>query len=174
MSDLTVLQNCATVQLTKGQNTLIDAKNSEMTSSVKWQAVWQEANQSYYAVGEPGGCRQYLHRATVATRDGEIKSGMQVDHKNRDTLDNREDNLRVATSGQNRCNAKKKSWRGGMSSKYKGVNFHKAQQKWRATISVGRKQTHLGTFASEIDAARAYNVAATRMFGEFARINEDV
>lgn len=94
-----------------------------------------------------------------------------VDHKNGDRLDNRRSNMRPATSRQNNCNRKKSA---GKSSIYKGVcawDRHKNGSAWRASIRLDGNLTHLGYFRSELDAARAYDSAAIKLFGEFARPN---
>jgi hypothetical protein len=84
-----------------------------------------------------------------------------VDHINHDTLDNRKCNLRLATkqqNNQNRICTKGTSHYKGVYRKYKG---------WAAQIC----KTHLGTFKTEEDAARAYNKKARQLFGEFACLN---
>ncbi len=93
--------------------------------------------------------------------------GLQVDHINHDTLDNRRENLRICTEQQNKMNRRPE--RGAMS-KYKGVCPKKG--KWRAVLC--RKE--LGMFDTEIEAAIAYNNAAFEKFGEFAYLNniEDI
>lgn len=55
---------------------------------------------------------------------------------------------------------------------YKGVSWNKATSKWRAYIQKDGKLHHLGLFTDEIEAAKAYNKAATEMFGEFANLNK--
>ena len=115
-----------------------------------------------------------MHRAVAEHRGDDILCEHEVDHRNRDTLDNRRENIRVATVGQNRANSRKKLWRGGKSSQYKGVSFLKHNGRWRALI-VKDKQAHvIGYFGSEIVAARAYNRAAVEFHGEFARVNEGI
>lgn len=88
-----------------------------------------------------------------------------VDHKNGDTLDNRRCNLRSATSSQNNRRRKSKG-----SSSFKGVSWDAKNLKWRASICVGR-EINLGRFLSEEDAAQAYDQAALKHFGEYARCN---
>lgn len=106
--------------------------------------------------------RRYLHRVIM-----NAPPGVEVDHINGDTLDNRRCNLRFATSTQQKCNQRP---RGG-TSKYKGVGWHKRDRKWRAQITYHGKQISLGYFDGELGAAFAYDVAARILFGEFARLN---
>jgi hypothetical protein len=94
---------------------------------------------------------------------------MLVDHKNCNTLDNRRANLRLATHSQNMCNRPKSSAK--TTSKYRGVHFDKQRGKWVAKIQVNRKIIWLGYFDSENDAAKAYDNAAKKIHGEFARLN---
>ncbi len=89
-----------------------------------------------------------------------------VDHKNGDVLDNRRSNLRVCTKIQNGQNRKlgKNNTTG-----FKGVSRHR--KNFKASIKLAGKAIHLGTFNNPLEAARAYNDAALRCFGEFARVN---
>lgn len=95
-------------------------------------------------------------------------TGLEVDHINLDTLDNRRSNLRVATRSQNAANRRRQS---NNSSGYKGVSWNKERKKWHAYICVGRKHITLGRFNSIVQAARAYNDAALTFFGEYAKLN---
>jgi hypothetical protein len=92
-----------------------------------------------------------------------------LDHVNGDKLDNRKENLRRATQQENLRNKAKTESK--TSSKYKGVSWHSTANRWRAYIVVDYKQIYLGLFDSEEDAAVAYNVKASELFGEFARLN---
>jgi hypothetical protein len=78
-------------------------------------------------------------------------------------------NLRVATRRQNTCNRRKTKSK--TSSQYIGVYFDKYSQLWAAKIKYMDKTIWLGRFKSEIDAARAYDRAAIKYHGEFARLN---
>jgi hypothetical protein len=90
-----------------------------------------------------------------------------IDHIDRDTSNNRIDNLRLATKQQNAANAAPS----GGSSKYRGVSKMADSGKWRAYISKDGKQKYLGTFLDEKQAAAAYDTHAKRLFGEFAYLN---
>lgn len=91
-----------------------------------------------------------------------------TDHKDLDGLNNCRSNLRPATHSQNHQNEPK---RRGTSSRFKGVYWHTKRARWIATVKLNGKKQHLGSYTSEADAARAYNVAAKNAFGEFARLN---
>jgi hypothetical protein len=95
-------------------------------------------------------------------------AGLLVDHRNGIGLDNRRANLRLATNSQNGCNKPKKK---NTSSQFIGVSFHKKAGKWACFIRNKGRRTWLGSFESEIDAARAYDEAAKKYHGEFARLN---
>ena len=92
-----------------------------------------------------------------------------VDHINGNTCDNSIGNLRWAHRNENSRNCKKQK---NTSSKYKGVHFHKGKRKWQASICVTGNRKHLGYFDNEQAAGMAYNTAAEKYFGEFAKLNE--
>ena len=90
-----------------------------------------------------------------------------IDHINRNGLDNRRANLRLATVAQNAWNSKKRRSCSG----YKGVCYDKAKRRWRAAIVHHGRRIHLGYFKDKIPAAKAYDDAAKKYFGQFARTN---
>lgn len=90
-----------------------------------------------------------------------------VDHINGDKSDNRIENLRPASKAQNAQNARK---RAGSRSPLKGVNWHQQIGRWRAKIKVNSRSVSLGCFATEKEAHAAYQAAAAKYFGEFARV----
>ena len=87
---------------------------------------------------------------------------IEADHRDLDPSNDRWDNLREATSSQNKGNARR--WRNNQLG-VKGVWFHK--QKGKFTSQCGHK--HLGLFATAGEAYAAYLAAAEAKFGEFAR-----
>ncbi len=90
-----------------------------------------------------------------------------IDHKDTDPTNNKFDNLRCATEGQNRANSKKRS---DNTSKYKGVSWDPINSKWVARIRVPKgKYSNLGRFCDPEEAHAAYCRAATELHGEFAR-----
>lgn len=107
---------------------------------------------------------EFLHRRIM----GEPKN-KQIDHINHDKLDNQKKNLRTATNRQN-CMNKPASSRGG--SEFKGVHWEFSADKWRARIKVKGILKSLGCFNDEVEAAKAYNEAALKHFGEFAYLNK--
>lgn len=110
----------------------------------------------------------YLHRALTRAGSGQI-----VDHINRNSLDNRKANLRIASSAVNNINrGKNKTWRGkATSSKYKGVSWDNKRKKWHSYIWRDYKKMPLGYFIEERDAARAYDTIAYELHGEYAYLN---
>jgi len=108
----------------------------------------------------------WLHNEII-----ENPNGLLIDHINRNGLDNRKINLRLATRAQNTCNCKKRK---GCSSKFKGVSYHNSisgPKRWQAYIHANGRRIYLGVFLTEVEAARAYDSAARMYHKEFAQLN---
>ena len=148
------------IRLNNGAVSIVDDDLYEVLSSYHWSFSGGGSHGGYaYAKGG-----KYMHRLVIGATKDQI-----VDHKNGNTLDNRRENLRVCTQQENRRNSRKMKT---AASPYKGVMRVKNREAWRAIIKVGGKPTYLGYFKQEVDAARAYNEAAKKFFGEFAVLNE--
>jgi len=98
----------------------------------------------------------------------EAPPNVEVDHINRNPLDNRRDNLRYCNSSQNKCNRLKQH---NNKSGYKGVSWHKQRKKWTVRCGHHGKHHYIGLFDDKEDAARAYDAAARRLHGDFAQLN---
>ena len=103
-----------------------------------------------------------MHRSLM-----KAQRGQQVDHRDRNPLNNQKSNLRFSTQAENLLN---KAVRKDSASGYKGVR--RRGIRWRAYIHVQGRRKHLGTYTTKVEAARAYNEAALKHHGEFAYQNE--
>lgn len=106
----------------------------------------------------------YLHKV-IGKR---IRIDGETDHKNRCGLDNTRSNLRPATRSQNVANQELTSRN---TSGIKGVCFAAWAGKWRALIRIDGQTRHIGYFSTAEEAAKAYDDAARKRFGEFACVN---
>jgi hypothetical protein len=77
-----------------------------------------------------------------------------VDHKNNDKLNNRLENLQLISQRENSSKDKN-----GGTSKYTGVNWHKASNGWVSQITINGKRKHLGSFPCELEASKHYQAA---------------
>jgi hypothetical protein len=161
------------IELTQGYSAIVDDVDYERVMAMGSWSVdihgQKPLHMAYAATytkngGEHSWTTTRMHRVIV-----QAKRGMDVDHINHDGLDNRRANLRVCSHAENIRNKRKSR---GTSSIYKGVSWHKSRGKWEAYIIVSGRKTHLGLYADEAEAARAYNEAAREMFGEFAFLND--
>lgn len=109
-----------------------------------------------------------LHRCILErllSRD--LLPGEECDHVDGDVTNNRRNNLRLATSSQNKQNRKRIKNRYG----FRGVCRDRRTDNWYAQIKVRGKHYGLGSYATAVEAAKAYDVVAYRTFKEFAVLN---
>jgi len=151
------------IPLTQDKFAIVDADDYDRLNKYKWYASKKRRN--YYAKRRGPHGIVAMHRVIL-----NAPRGLVVDHINHNGLDNRKENLRLCTVAQNCRNArpcnKPNQW-----SKYKGVTFHKRKNRFMAAIRYNRKKYFLGYFKNETDAAKAYDKAAKKFFGEFAYLN---
>ncbi len=125
-------------------------------------------SQNWYAAAskrnpETNSHSLYMHRLIT---DAPI--GFDVDHIDGNSLNNCRSNLRILTHSQNLTNQRKQC---GRHSRFKGVSHFKPADCWRAYIYIDRRYVHLGYFDDEQSAARAFDAAAVKHHGEYARLN---
>ena len=152
-------QQVAEIPLTRGLVALIDGEDVGRVIEHTWYVV-DNGRGGLHATNRKAG---RLHRFILKLTPDDP----EVDHANGNGLDCRKSNLRFATRSQN--NANRDRFVGLHTSKFRGVSRHKG--KWRVAIRVNHKQIGLGRFDDEMEAAEAYDEAAIKHFGEFARLN---
>lgn len=146
-----------------GSSVLIDVNDVQKVYAFAWTTRGSSGGRYVYTGS--GGRPIYMHRLILGAKEGQY-----VDHVDHDTLDNRRANLRLCSQSENARNMVRHVT---ATSQFKGVSICKQTSRWVATIHTPRK-VHLGYFASEFDAAVAYDAAARRMFGSFAQCNFEV
>lgn len=106
-----------------------------------------------------------VHLAIWIMHNGEIPEGMEIDHINGNPLDNRIENLRLASRSQNAFNTRiRKSNKSGV----KGVNWNKANNNWRARITVNKKEIEIGSYETIEEAKVAIAAARIKYHGDYA------
>lgn len=144
---------------------LVDRADQSWLERFAWHLICPRRQSPHAASGKAKnhGGQRLLHRAILNLKDGEI-----VDHINGNGLDCRRANFRPCVQKENARN--RRSHRGS-SSRFRGVSWCKRDKRWVAQIGVDYTRNHIGRFASEIEAAKAYDAEATKRFGQFARLN---
>lgn len=154
------------LELTRGFTALVDDEDYASLSRYSWYTV--NGRGCFYAGRLEGGRLLLMHRVIL-----DAPADRQVDHVHRHDLlkiiDNRRENLRLATPSQNQMNRRKP--RGEYSSRFKGVYWERDRRRYRAAIRLNGKSLRLGRYRHEEDAAKAYDVKAVELFGEFAATN---
>jgi len=149
------------IPLSQGKFAIVDPEDFDELSQYKWTAA--KSPNTFYAVRSDHGRQIRMHRLIT-----NAPKGLVVDHINHNGLDNRKSNLRLCTRSENARNQRPQTNR---SSKYKGVCWHKNQKKWLARVYSNGVTYHLGSFKSQIAAAKAYDKKAKQLFGKFACLN---
>lgn len=150
------------IAMAGGYDVIVDAVDLPLVTQYRWRAYAVKGKVSnaeiIYARTGVGKNRITMHRLLAEYK--------LVDHCDGDGLNNRRSNLRNATAKQNCANSRKR--RVKTSSRFKGVSFHKQISRWVAQAA----GSYLGSFVNEVEAAKAYNRAAKKLWGKFARLNE--
>jgi hypothetical protein len=182
------------IKLTQGYFALIDPADYPRLSRYNWRICRTKGKNTLYAersIRLPNGKyprilmhRQIMSHYPLTTNHHSLTANHHplttnhsasaiepqatvIDHINRNGLDNRRANLRLATVTQNAWNSKKRNSRSG----YKGVWFAAEKGLWRAAIVNEGRKIHLGYFKDKTAAARKYDEAAKKYRGQFALLN---
>ena len=158
------------VSLTRGFVATVDDRDVEWLSEFNWCTLPKSTTvyaQSYTA--RPNRRTIRMHIEIWERHNGSIPEGFTVDHQNRDGLDNRLENLRLATPAQQAMNVGPNR---NTSSQYKGVSWRRNGSKWVAQIQLDGRKLSVGYFDSEIEAAVAYDMAALEHYdADFSYLN---
>jgi len=155
------------ITLSQGKVAQVDDDMFEYLNQWKWTAYKNPKDKTWYALRATGGRKNhktiYMHREIMNPQ-----AGMEVDHKDGNGLNNQKGNLRICTKSQNQYN---KSIQKNNKSGYKGVWFDKIRLRWAVSITIDGKSRRIGRYTDIVQAARAYDEAAKRYYGEFAKLN---
>lgn len=159
----------AEIQLPHGLVTMVDDSDFEWLNQWNWSKCGSYvARTGRKSDGMLRGKTIKMHRQIMGVNDSLI----QVDHRDRNKLNNHLRNLRLCSKSENACNVLLQS---NSSSGYKGVEYRnglRVKNHWMARIMVSGKVKYLGHYSTKEQAAVAYNQAAIKYFGEFACLNE--
>ena len=146
------------IQLTNSDKlAIVDNEDYDKLATKKW---W--LSPGGYAVSKSRYKSALMHRVVMNPSEEDY-----IDHKNRNKLDNRKNNLRICDQSYNMANSKTPSHN---TSGFKGVSFSKTEKKYKAYICRKGVKYNLGTYATVEQAAQAYKTKAEQLFGEYARV----
>lgn len=173
MNNFITLPLSAYVDLSLGRKALIDWRDLEWVQNYKWYFKPSRTTEGYAVRLKSINGKLltiFMHREIFFMHNPETDiSSKQIDHVNRQPLDNRLGNLRSATCSQNHAN---KSISRNNTSGFKGVSYHKKTNTWKAQISCNGTDKSLGYYSTPEEAAFVYNKACKELFGEFGYLNE--
>jgi hypothetical protein len=132
---------------------LVDDEDYERITQDKWHITGGSSGLCVVRTNKSYGPWLILMHHEVI---GKPPSGMETDHINGNTLDNRKENLRHVTHRQNMQNRHQRK-----TSRFPGVSAFR--DKWRSDIRIKGKSKYLGIFKDEMEAFCAYRRAVERL-----------
>ena len=151
-------QNCCYAYTNDGTKFIFDICDANVVNRQGWHL-----SRRGYVAGKEKRRERPLHKMLL-----QVDSGFDIDHINRDKLDNRRSNLRVCSHHSNCLNQSKRSTN---TSGYMGVSFSKNMKKFESYIHHNGVKKSLGFFTSPEEAAICRDVAAKRIFGKYCYLN---
>ena len=150
------------IKLTQGECAMVDDEDFEWLNQFNWSVFKYKNTDTMYAKrNSPSTPRTVsMHREIMSN-----PKDMGVDHIDGNGLNNQRKNLRNCTSGENSRNRGKQI---NNTSGFKGVSWRKQKKRWRASISLNKKQIHLGYFSNKEEASKVYKKACDKYHGEFS------
>jgi hypothetical protein len=159
-----LIPNTRLIRLLRKMFAVVDEDMFDELNKYDWHI--HDSNGMFYAARHDNSDKDRkmikMHSQIMKVGDDSV-----VDHINGNGLHSYRSNMRACTSQQNSMNAKPKN----RTSKFKGVCWKASNKKWCATIGFNYKKIHIGYFKLEEDAARAHDVRARELHGEFAWLN---
>lgn len=156
----------AWVELTRGSLALVDPEDGNWLGKWNWTTLVRGVKRCAVR-RENRGRYIYMHREIMKPDADQL-----VDHIFGNSLDNRRRKLRNCIEQSNHVNVLPQRKR--TSSRFKGVYHDRRRGQWQAYVNVLGKRYRLGRFATEVEAAEAYDAKAIELHGEFARTNRSL
>lgn len=155
------------IPLTRGKFAIVDERDAEWLNEWRWNT-----NNTGYAMRRDNetGKTILMHRE-IYSHYRELPSGVDLDHRDRNKLNNSLSNLRPASRSQNVINGSRRMHN---TSGVAGVAFHKRIGKWQAYITQDGKRQHLGYFKNFEDAVAIRKAVMVDCFGEYANLSDDL
>lgn len=151
-------------RLIGGHLVTVDADDAHLLDAYAWQLT----QGNHVVAHNRGGAYTRQKNVLLHRLIANPPAGMEVDHRDRNPLNNTRANLRVCTRQQNQVNTAK---RPGCLSRYKGVYLVRSTGRWAAKVTDSGKLRHLGTYDTDTEAARVVDDEMSRLYGEFPYLN---
>lgn len=145
---------------------IIDEQDFDRINQYKWHSVDVDGSGRIYAACSIKGKTTYMHRMVMGAQAGE-----EIDHIDRNGLNNSRQNLRFVTSSQNKLNQSKRS---DNTSGHKGISWCPDREKYQVYINIDRKRKSLGRYKTLEEAIYVRDQAAKAHYGEYARENSSL
>ncbi len=155
----------AEIILSDGTIALVDDEDFEQVNKYKW---WPNSRGYPRSGLGTHGYKTFMPHYVLKLHNIIVPGGYEIDHEDRNQLNNCKSNLRFATSNQNACN---RTAQANNKAGYKGVHWDTERNKWLSQICYARHQMHIGRFNTIIEAALMYDIYACQHHKNFACIN---